>query len=86
MNIVVTYTLSEKDTASEFRDFWKLHRGTSFCYNGSWGVVIDGDTFWFVSDHAYPRWIEGRTYVFLDDLRLFHSGVPISTTSVMKAQ
>lgn len=75
MNILVTYTLSTKDTVSEFRKFYALHHGKSACVGTSWCITIDGDQYWFVPDSYYPKWIVGRTYTFLDDLKLFHSGV-----------
>ena len=77
MNIVVSYNKDAKKTASVFRDFWKANKAESItCYGTSWSVKISGDDYWFISKEAFEGWTLGKTYMFLDDARFFHSGKP----------
>lgn len=78
MNIVVTYTLPPRETAYEFRRFLDSRHGRAACHGTAWCIAIDGDQYWFVPAPSFRNWTEGRTYVFLDDLNFYHSGMHLT--------
>lgn len=70
-----------RDAEIAFRDFVSEHKPTKMRKFGRCLLVafINEDEHWFMGRSSFSRWAMGRTYIDVDDGKLYRSGYRLQT-------